>query len=165
MNELNQLAQDVVHRSGALLLYARQWLDPASAEDVVQEALVSLLSQKRAPSDAIAWMYRAVRHAAIDHARSRWRRDRRERIVAECKKPWLEAPVDALIDARAAEEALRRMPGEQREIVVLRIWSGLSFAQIAEVTRSSISTVHDRYAAALKQIRRELETPCPTRTK
>jgi RNA polymerase sigma-70 factor (ECF subfamily) len=70
-----------------------------------------------------------------------------------------------LIDARAAEEALRRMPGEQREIVVLRIWSGLSFAQIAEVTRSSISTVHDRYAAALKQIRRELETPCPTRTK
>jgi RNA polymerase sigma factor (sigma-70 family) len=161
MGELDQLAQRVVARAAGLALYARQWLDDAaSAEDVVQEALAALLAQRPPPADPIAWMYRVVRNAAIDQARSAARRRQRERAVAETRREWFEARPDALIDAQAAAAALADLPPASREIVVLRIWNDLSFAQIADVTQTRLSTVHDRYVAALRQMRGVLEKPC-----
>jgi DNA-directed RNA polymerase specialized sigma24 family protein len=59
-----------------------------------------------------------------------------------------------------AEAALADLPPASREIVVLRIWSDLGFAQIAGVMQMSLSTVHDRYVAALRQMRTKLEKPC-----
>ena len=167
MGELDRLAQGVMERATALRLYARQWLphDAASAEDVVQEALTSLLVQRRPPDDPIAWMYRAVRNAAIDATRAASRRRRRERLVAGSRREWFDGGVDSLIDAGAAEAALRTLPPETREIVVLRIWSGLRFAQIADVTGLTLSTVHDRYVAALRLLRGILEKPCETMNK
>src|SRR5437879_3508264 len=131
MNDLDRLAQLVMQRSNALTLYARQWLDFASAEDAVQEALVALLSETSEPVDPIAWMYRAVRNASIDRARASSRRRRREQIVAGGRREWFEPKADALIDAEAAQAALANLPAEQREIVVLRIWGEMTLAQVA----------------------------------
>ena len=166
MRDLDELAQRVMARAAGLTLYARQFLDDrASAEDVVQEALAALLSHRPPPDDPVAWMFRAVRNAAIDEARSASRRRRREQAVAESRREWFEPPrPDALIDARAAEAALADLPPASREIVVLRIWSDLGFAQIAGVMGMSLSTVHDRYVAALRQMRTKLEKPCETNT-
>jgi RNA polymerase sigma-70 factor (ECF subfamily) len=105
-------------------------------------------------------MYRAVRNAAIDAARSKTRRTRRERVVAGERREWFEERPDAAMDARSAEEALRRLREEDREVVVLRIWGGLGFAQIADVTGVSLSAAHKRYTAALEQLRNVLEEPC-----
>lgn len=73
MIDLDRLTQLVIERVPRLTLYARQWLDSSSADDVVQDALTSLLMQRTTPDDPIAWMYRTVRNAAIDHARVSWR--------------------------------------------------------------------------------------------
>ena len=70
MGEHDRLAQLVMQRLAALTLFARQWLDAASAEDVVQETLTTLLMQRKSPDDPVAWMFRAVRNAAIDHCRT-----------------------------------------------------------------------------------------------
>jgi len=165
MGELERLAQRVMDRAPGLALYARQWLDDAaSAEDIVQEALTSLLAQHPPPRDPIAWMYRAVRNAAIDESRSTSRRRRREQIVAESRKEWFEPSPDALIDAQVAQAALANLPPASREIVVLRIWSELGFAQIAAVMGMSLSSVHDRYVAALREMRAALENkPCSSK--
>ena len=163
MSELDELAQMVVSRASGLALYARQWLDATSAEDVVQEALTALLSQRRTPDDPIAWMYRAVRNAAIDHARSASRRRRREQSVAATRDEWFEARADSLIDARAAERALRGLTADDRQIVVLRLWNDLNFSQIAEVVQLSVSTVHKRYVSALAGLRKQLEKPCKSK--
>jgi len=150
--------------AAALVLYARQWLDGASAQDAVQEALVALLAQRQPPRNPTAWMYRAVRNRAIDEARAAERRRRREQCVARERREWFVRNTDGLLDAQAAELALRRLSAELREIVVLRIWGDLGFAEIAEITDLSVSTVHDRYKAALGQLRSVLEQPCPTKT-
>jgi len=162
MGDLEQLARCVMERAAGLTLYARQFLDDAaSAEDVVQEAFTSLLAQHPPPVDPIGWMYRAVRNAAIDQSRSSSRRRRREQAVAESRREWFESPAEALIDARIAHGALVELPPTSREIVVLRIWNDLGFAQIADVMQMSLSTVHDRYVAALRQMRTRLEKqPC-----
>jgi RNA polymerase sigma factor (sigma-70 family) len=164
MGDLNRLTRLVLQRQSALTLYARQWLDAASAEDAVQEALTSLLLQRTAPTDPIAWMFRAVRNAAIDVARSASRRKRREQAVATDRSEWFESHPDSAIDAETAEHALRALSAEHRQIVVLRIWGELNFTQIAELVNLGVSTVHDRYSKALKQMRITLEKPCKTST-
>jgi len=161
MSDLERLARVVVERAAGLKLYARQWLDAASAEDVVQEALAALLSQRPPPDDPIAWMYRSVRNAAIDHARSTSRRRRRERSAAITRRDWFEPRPDSMIDAKTAEDALRHLSLEHREVVVLRIWADMGLAEIGRIVGTSTSTVHNRYASAMQQLRMILEKPCP----
>jgi len=162
MGDLTRLTRLVLPRQPALTLYARQWLDAASAEDAVQEALTALLTQRMTPNDPIAWMFRAVRNAAIDAARSTSRRKRREQAVATDRSEWFESRPDSAIDAETAEHALRGLSAEHRQIVVLRIWGELNFTQIAEIVSLGVSTVHERYSTALKQMRIALENPCKT---
>jgi RNA polymerase sigma factor (sigma-70 family) len=167
-DDLNRLTQTVIGHSAAMALYARQWLDgadSASADDVVQEALTALLAQSSPPRDPVAWMFRAVRNAAIDHARANSRRRRRERVIAEARREWFESSRDdSAIDARAAEVALAGLSQRDREIVVLRIWGDMSLMQIAQIVQLSISTVHGRYTAALAQMRAALEKSCSSKT-
>ncbi len=164
MSEPDRLAKNVLEKASSLTLYARQWLDCASADDVVQDALVSLLAQRTAPDDPVAWMFRAVRNAAIDQARSASRRLKREETFARSRRDWFEASSESLMDARSAEQALAQLPIELAEIVVLRIWSELGFAQIARILQLSPSTVHDRYVVALSQLRGALEQSCKNKT-
>jgi RNA polymerase sigma factor (sigma-70 family) len=164
-SELERLAQIVNRRAAALALYARQWLDAASAEDVVQEALAALLGERRPPDDPVAWMFRAVHNAAIDQARSASRRRRREQAAAETRREWFEPRHDTAIDARTAESALRLLSEPDRQIVVLRIWGGLGWAQIAPLVGLGLSTAHARYTAALERMRLTLEKPCSSRNR
>jgi RNA polymerase sigma-70 factor (ECF subfamily) len=156
----------VAERAAGLRLYACQLLpdDPSAADDVVQEALVSLLTVEMPPDDPVPWMYRVIRNAAFDHRRSSARRKRRERRVAEACREWFVPWPAAVVNAEAAERCLARLSAEQREIVVLRIWNGLSFAEIGSIVQRSASTVHGYYADALTQMRAVLEEPCDTRT-
>jgi len=162
--DLNWLTQVAAERAAGLRLFARQWVDATTAEDVVQEALVKLLAERQAPRNPVAWMYRAVRNAAFDHYRSSVRRRRREQLVAEARDPWFESRADALLDARAAETALESLEDDDRELIVMRIWGELGFAEIASVLEVSVPTVHNRYKKALGTLRRALEKPCPTET-
>jgi RNA polymerase sigma factor (sigma-70 family) len=141
----------------ALVLYARQWLDAALAEDVVQDACVRLLSKWRQPANVKAWLFRCVRNAAIDKWRSRKLQQRYEQL-RRGERPWFEPRLDDLLDARTAEEALGRLPEEQREILVLRLWGGLTLQEAAEATDEAVSTLYSRYHAGLKGLRRLLES-------
>ena len=144
----------------ALALYVRQWLDPAAADDVVQELFVKLLSQRHLPRNAKAWLYRSARNAAISHGRSFWRRKRHEQVLARQRVGLFDARPDDALDAAEASKAVAQLPPEQREAVVLRIWSGMTLAEIANVTGTAVSTAFARYRAGLAGIRRIMESSC-----
>jgi RNA polymerase sigma-70 factor (ECF subfamily) len=162
MHDVRRLSDLVMTRSAGLALYARQWVDRSTVDDVVQTALVSLLSLRREPEDPVAWMYRAVRNAAIDAARAQNRRSRREQSVASTQPDWFEPSPDSAMDAASAEVALAQLPADAREVVVLRVWGDLGFSAIAKVLGVSVSTAHARYTDALTQLRDALEQPCKT---
>lgn len=143
-----------------LLLCARQWTrSRADAEDVVQEAFVRYWKhQRELPGDPFPLMVTSIRRAALDLARRNDRRLSRDGQVAAA---------DGLIGAfastlegeerRAAiEEAIRRLPPEQREVLVLRIWGELTFEQIAATLGLSSNTAASRYRYALIALRHEL---------
>lgn len=151
--------------ASALVLYARQWLDavdPAAADDVVQDLFVRLLSGRGSatpPADRASWFYRCVRNAAIDAARAQSRRRRRERRAARDAPAWFEPEPDDRLDAAAATAALKDLSLVQREIILLRIWSGLTFAEIAEITGIATSSVHDHYQRGLSALRDAIASP------
>jgi RNA polymerase sigma factor (sigma-70 family) len=144
----------------ALALYASQWTD--AADDCVQEALVELARQSAIPENLRAWLYRVVKYRALNAARStRRRRDRESRALANrlvTTGPASESRLDAL----AATEALEQLEPDAREIVVMKIWGGLTFEEIASALSLSISTTHRQYHQALERLRQFLESPCST---
>jgi RNA polymerase sigma factor (sigma-70 family) len=141
----------------ALVLYARQWLDDDGARDAVQEAFVRLLRHGHEPSNVRAWLYRTVRSTGIDGLRSAGRRQRREQQVAAERAVWFEPQADDAIDAATAQAALANLPDEQREVIVLRLWSGLTLAEVAELCPAPVSTVFSRYRTGLAALRRQFE--------
>ena len=151
--------------AATLILFARQWLDGAGAEDVVQEAFISLMGQRRRPDNVKAWLYKAVRNAAISHARSGSRRAKREMRIAETRYEFFEVRAEDLIDAAAAQEALSSLATEQREVIVMRIWAQMTLKEISEVTGEAVSTLFARYRAGLSQIKRIMESSCLAKKK
>jgi RNA polymerase sigma-70 factor (ECF subfamily) len=150
--------------SARLVLYARQWVDSESAEDVVQEVFIRFMAQSKPPDNPPAWLYTSVRNAAIGGRRSVTRRKRREEVVAEQKTSWFEPDLTAPIDAGSAQAALTRLPDVQREVIMLRLWGGLPFAEIAAIMNAGVSTVFDQYKAGLAGVRKIMEEKCPRKT-
>jgi RNA polymerase sigma factor (sigma-70 family) len=137
----------------ALRLFARQW--PAAADDLVQDAFVSLAGQRPPPQRIVPWLYRVVRNAALAAQRSARRRRHREES-ASVAEAWFVAAEDQY-DAREAARRLSELPLEVREIVVARLWGGLTFDEVARLVGASLPTVHRRYQAGLLELRERLE--------
>ena len=144
----------------ALLLYARQWVGTAEAEDVVQRVFVGLISAGRLPTEPRTWLFKCVRNEAMGVLRSGRRRERREGVVAWAKRGWFESRPEDPLNAAEAQAAMEALPEELREVVTLRLWGDLTLSEIAEITGSAVSTVHGRYEMAMETLRKRLETPC-----
>ena len=145
----------------ALLLYARQWCD--TPEDVVQEAFLKLVSLRQPPRSLVPYLYRIVRNAALDARKAARRRQQRESATARPIRWFVEPEIEGL-DAAAAVAALQHLPEEEREVIVARLWGGLSFEDIAAVAGCSASTAFRRYNAGIDALREELRIPCPNRS-
>jgi RNA polymerase sigma-70 factor (ECF subfamily) len=130
---------------------------------VVQEAFLSLARQSCVPEQVAAWLHRVVRNAAISAGRSQHRRSRRE-ACASSGEAWF-VSVDDQIDARSATRLLGELELNYREIIVARLWGGLTFEQIARLQGCSLTTAHRRYQHGLAQLHERLERPCSTPTK
>ena len=149
--------------AAALRLYACQWCDGTEAEDVVQEAFLSLARQAGVPDQIAAWLHRVVRNAAISAGRSRIRRQKRE-ARASSDEAWFSS-VDDQLDARSATRLLAEIELDCREVIVARLWGGLTFDQIARLQSCSLTTAHRRYQQGLAQLHERLERPCSTPTR
>ena len=128
----------------ALALYAAQWTD--AADDCVQEALVELARRATAPQNLRAWLFRVVKHRALNLARSTQRRHKRENQAAKERDDILRmesaSPVNSHDRSIHVSDALERLEADERELVVMRVWGGLSYEEIATTLAISTSAAH-----------------------
>ena len=142
----------------ALVLLARQWVaSHADAEDVVQEAFVRFWRSRQRVAEPVAYLYACVKHCGLDWQRAGKRRSRREEASARPETEKLFAGGPEQDERRiAVEAALHRLPEKQREVLVMKIWGGLTFSQIAEALAISIDTAASRYRYALARLHEQL---------
>ena len=140
------------------------------AEDIFQETFIKavrVIDEGRYTDNGkfLSWILRIAHNQVIDHFRAQ----RQDKAVSESEAGYdvfgtlrlAERTVeDALVseqiehDVRALVELL---PAEQREVVMMRYFSGLSFKDIAEQTNVSINTALGRMRYALINLRRMIK--------
>jgi RNA polymerase sigma-70 factor (sigma-E family) len=165
----SQLFRD---RYGTLVQMARLLVDDTeSAEEVVQEAFVRLYGswrRLRDPGRAEAYVRSAVRNLARDQLRRRRTVRRYRAATATATGPDAAGgvagappagPADALIDAERRRQlafAVDRLPGRQRECVLLRYWADLSEREIAATLGISPGSVKRHVHRAVTRLEAEL---------
>jgi len=128
----------------------------AEAEDVAQDVFVSFARSAVPAADARAWLTVAATHTALNVLRSRRRRVARELSVAEPQEsPDAAAEVIGRAEQQRVRDALANLPRKQALVLVLR-YTGLSYADIAETTQLSPSSVGTTLRRAEAALRKEL---------
>ena len=151
--------------SSRLYVYARQRCNTREdAEDMIQEALVRLWGYQEQrdniPPD-LPLAYSVLRFVAMDHGKKQRRKQRKERAIIylhDCQDHWLDASVEDDEEAVILKKALDTLGEKLREVVTLKVWGGLTFAEIANSLAISPNTAASRYRYALEQLERKLRT-------
>ena len=133
------------------------------------EVFVRLGGQEKVPGNVRAWLLVSVRRAALDALKMAGRRRERERRAGEgsgrgCsrrraasgREEWRADPRPGMRGWVRGRGGLRRrskLPGVEREIVTLRIWSGATFEEIGAVMGMAVSSVHTKYRSGLEMLR------------
>lgn len=140
-----------------LLLFARQRVHcEKDAQELVQDAVVEAWRrQVDGVPPAVGLVFAIINRRAIDLARRNERRSDREIAAHEATpEEWFATEIEDRERARMLQVALNRVPGEQRDVVTLKIWGGLTFAEIATALDIPANTAASRYRYALKELRK-----------
>ncbi|HZU40332.1 MAG TPA: sigma-70 family RNA polymerase sigma factor [Solirubrobacteraceae bacterium] len=160
------------HADAAFSLAYRMCGRRAMAEDVVQEAFLSLWRSGArydpARGSVRAWLLRSVHNRTIDAFRRttvKAGRDVHDETAAERlhAAELTDMEVERREDVRQVRSALDQLPADQRKVVELAYFGGFSHSQIAELLELPAGTVKGRMRLALSKLRITLgeaaETP------
>jgi RNA polymerase sigma-70 factor (ECF subfamily) len=124
---------------------------PSTAEDVVHEAVCRILGRSALPSELRPYAFRCVRNAAIDARR----RQRPSEPLGIFDLEQADLTFDRTLCAQV-EELLLDLPADEMETIVLRIYDGLTFREIAEVKRAPANTVASWFRRGVGKLRRKV---------
>lgn len=135
--------------------------DEADTRDLLQEIFVKIAREPQLLQnvrDERAFLIRLAHNAAIDLIRRRGARERtRENFATKTVYPFATiSDPDEQIFRDELSDALSSLPIEQRAIVHLKLWEGLTFEQIAVVLELSPNTAASRYRYGLDKLRKQL---------
>ncbi len=154
----DDLCELVDEHFATLVLFARQWTGKSpGAEDLVQDAFLQLVKRLPVegwPEQPMAWLFRVVRNGAIDRHRKEKCREQHEQLAAE-ERIWFATPTENVDRSEEIEALLTSLTDMQREIVIARIWGGLTFDEIAALTGQSRTMVFRQYGEALAAMREQ----------
>jgi len=150
------------HRRGLFALALSITGCPMRAEDAVHDAFARLCRMNLSgAANADAYAFIAVRNAALDLLR----RSDRAISVEETSVPLFDFdqsdPQRRAMDWEQQECVAReveKLSADQREVVLMRIYGGLRFAQIAAILGAPLPTVVARYRRALQRLKQRLES-------
>jgi RNA polymerase sigma-70 factor, ECF subfamily len=153
------------HGGAAFSLAYRMVGNRGAAEDIVQEALLSIWRSRmrydQARGSVRTWVLGIVHNRAIDALRRSMVHDRRRETIEGIEERQ-EAPERTEVEAARREEArdirdaLQTLPDEQRKTIELAYFGGFSHSQIAELLNEPVGTVKGRMRLGLDKMRRQL---------
>ena len=149
-----EIAKLYERHGGALAAYACTFVnDFASAEDVVHQLFLNLLRKETMmPETPIAYLYRATRNGALNARRTGVRE-----VAIDRDGEFFQQREGNREAAFALQSTLAELPDEQREAVIMRIWSGLTLEEIAAATGVPLNTAASRYRYALEKLRERMK--------
>jgi RNA polymerase sigma-70 factor, ECF subfamily len=156
------LLEPLIRRYASPLLTFIQRMvgDPHKSEDVFQEVFLSVWAKRHQyqfPRPFKAWLYAIAVNQC--HAQAR-KRTLPAALFNEESTTAAPSPADTAIATETAAlvaAAVAQLPTQQRAVVALRAWNGLSYAEIAEALERSEATVRSHMHYGLAAMRKYLE--------
>jgi RNA polymerase sigma-70 factor (ECF subfamily) len=137
-------------KAAELILYGRALgLSHGEAEDVMQETFLALMRITAPPNQPAHYCFRSFRNRALNYRRGLWRRLKRELESTR----WFEADSGESPVERLAMKCLADLPPDQREVIVLKIWSEHTFEEIGDLLGISPNTAAGRYRYGLQKLK------------
>ncbi|MEM8918012.1 MAG: sigma-70 family RNA polymerase sigma factor [Pseudomonadota bacterium] len=160
---LENIAGHYAPRLKAWLMYRGE--QPSTAEDIAQDVIIQVWTKadKFDPAKGTfsAWVFRMTRNCWIDHKR---KHDRLQPTAPDVMSVMADAAVegaDVAMDenetAEAVQAELAKLPLDQKQMLHLAFFEGLSHSQIAERTGLALGTVKSRIRAPLKKMQTSLK--------
>src|SRR5512140_871953 len=152
-----QWRQWIEEHSPKLLLFARQKTrSEADAQDLVQESVMEACSrQSDGRPPPLPVVLATIHRRAIDLARRQDRRTGREQAAMDASPEWwLDTTVERRETQQILQNAMRQLPEIYREVITLKVWGGLTFAETADVLGIPANTAASRYRYGLEELRR-----------
>ncbi|MFO1512026.1 MAG: RNA polymerase sigma factor [Verrucomicrobiota bacterium] len=149
--------QWLVEHGPKFLLFARQQTRfEADAQDLVQEAVLECWRRQAIGAPPAAGLvFATIRRRAIDLGRSEDRRAGREALAAgEALEGWFDAGVENRERSQLVQSAMNRLPDIYREVLTLKVWGELTFAEIAQTLEIPANTAASRYRYGLLELRK-----------
>jgi RNA polymerase sigma-70 factor (ECF subfamily) len=149
------------HSAMAYRVALRLCGDHHDAQDIAQEALIAAwenLDRFKAESSFSTWLYQIVTRRALNKV-TRGRRCDLADLLDDATDPGTEPAVQAErnLAVDAVTDALAALPFPQRTVVVLHHFEGLSYAEVAEVTHSSVPAVRSHLFRARRTLGKKLQ--------
>jgi RNA polymerase sigma-70 factor (ECF subfamily) len=126
------------------------------AEDALQAAFVRVALYPQGLADADhpwAYLLRVVRNEALKIIQKK----RTNEWLSVAAEAWTEPSSIDFEAQQLVQQSLEKLPASQSEVVVLKIWEGMTFAEIAEVLGESPNTAASRYRYALQKLTQYLQ--------
>jgi RNA polymerase sigma-70 factor (ECF subfamily) len=109
------------------------------------------------PSQNFAvWLFRIARNTVIDHYRVSKSTDDIEAAFNISDKTNISRDYELKEKLDAAVEYLKSLPPEQRELMIMRVWDGLSYAEIAAITEKKEAALRVSFSRILARMHKEL---------
>ena len=160
----DRFAFEELHRRYArsvLGIALRRLGDRERAEDVTQDTFASVWRSARrydpARGAATSWLYTVARNAVVDGLRRTPQPTVDDPPEVASSGPGPDDTVEADWIAWRVHRALETLPEQERSLVELAYWSGLSQSEIAEYVNIPLGTVKTRTRSALRRLADELE--------
>src|SRR5580765_1475488 len=129
--------------------------DHAEADDLAQESFLRAyrsLAGFRGESRFLTWMMRILMNLALSRRGSR----RATVPLEEAGHAGTEEGAGESALRRQVREAVERLPPRQRQVLVLKVYEGMKFTEVAEVMEISVGTAKATFFQAVRGLRRRL---------
>lgn len=149
-----------------LYIYAKRIANDADdADDMIQDLFIKLWDKKSVIGkigNVKSYFYTALRSVAINHLRGlKSQENKRQQLVLVDLQPSVEdiliADENSCEQQQVVKAALQKLPLKQREVVFLRFYDNLEYAQIVEITGIKYQSVVNHIHRALTMLRNELK--------
>jgi RNA polymerase sigma-70 factor (ECF subfamily) len=136
--------------------------DRGYAEDVHQQVYAELWRRAdqfdASRGSLLTWVLTIARSRALDHVRRRSDQPTDADVLVALGGADEDRAFHDVLDRALVGEALARIPAQERELLRLRFWEGLSQTEIAERTGQPLGTVKSRMLSGLRNLKLHLDT-------
>jgi RNA polymerase sigma factor (sigma-70 family) len=167
-DDLFCLEQIILRHKDKVLAYIRHYIrDVALVEDILQDTFIKVLQSVKAGKYTengkfISWALRIAHNLIIDHFRmikqmNTISNDNYESDIFNLKRLAEDNIEDDMIKLQIHQDVrkmIRNLDEDQKEVVILKYYAGLSFKEIANITKVSINTALGRMRYALINMRK-----------